>query len=499
MTSFLPATFGRARSVLFGAALTLSALGCGSDAATPSEENEDGAKADEDEDDSKDTKPTTTKKDAGKPTSSTGGGKVDAGAPKSSETDEAPVASGKDAGVKTSTPAEGKSLWCDALKVFEDKCQSCHGTKTAAGAPMSLVTIADTNAAAPLTKGKKVYEVVGTRVHDTKNPMPPGKPLSAAELAPIDAWIAAGAKDEGVTCAEKAVPQKPEQEWPPAGCDATYKILAGGGKPVMVGAGAETHPQFVIDAPWGNESVQAIAYRPITDNATVLHHWILYDNNSGGTFLNGWAPGQDEAERKPLPEDVGFFLPKGPRSLRLDMHYNNLGGKQSEADQSGMEVCVTKTPRKNVATTFMGFAGIPFVAPGATADITGTCNVSVTKPVFLMSESPHAHKLATHMKFTVKKAGGQSIVMRDAPFAFDAQVSTPLPQLIELKTGDQVITTCTFKNDTNALVTFGENTGNEMCFNFATYYPMGALSCSGGGGLLGGGSNPFGGNLFGGQ
>jgi hypothetical protein len=28
-------------------------------------------------------------------------------------------------------------------------------------------------------------------------------------------------------------------------------------------------------------------------------------------------------------------------------------------------------------------------------------------------------------------------------------------------------------------VTFGENTGNEMCFNFAVYYPMNALTCGG--------------------
>ena len=35
-------------------------------------------------------------------------------------------------------------------------------------------------------------------------------------------------------------------------------------------------------------------------------------------------------------------------------------------------------------------------------------------------------------------------------------------------------------------ITFGENTGNEMCFNFATYYPMGAMNCGGLGGTRGG-------------
>jgi hypothetical protein len=472
MIPFSPPPYGRARLALFGAALSLTALGCGADApVTPSD---DSASGDEkDNDDSDDSEPGNTgAKDAGKATATKDAGKKDAGA-------SAPSGDAGGGDKSPTKPAIGSSLWCDALKVFEDKCQSCHGASTAAGAPMSLVTFADTIAPAPVSKGKKVYEAVAVRIHDAKNPMPPGMPLTAAELAPIDAWIKDGATmDESVTCEQKDEPGSVAEDWPPAGCDQSYKILAGGGSPVMVGKGAEIHPQYTFDAPWGDEDVQAIAFRPITDNTKVLHHWILYDNGGSGTFLSGWAPGQDGTKRKPLPDDVAFFVPKGPKSLRLDLHYNNLAGTKAELDQSGLEVCVTKQKRANLAATFMGFAGIPFIAPGQETDIVGTCNVKVTQPVFLMAESPHAHKLATHMKFEVK-SGGKTTVLHDAAFAFDGQVATPLKELLELKDGDQVITTCHFKNDTNQLVTFGENTGNEMCFNFATYYPMGALSCNG--------------------
>jgi len=52
-----------------------------------------------------------------------------------------------------------------------------------------------------------------------------------------------------------------------------------------------------------------------------------------------------------------------------------------------------------------------------------------------------------------------------------------------LNPGDTVITTCIYDNTTDRAVTFGENTQNEMCFNFATYYPMNGLSCSGLGAL----------------
>ncbi|MEY4509033.1 MAG: hypothetical protein RLZZ450_1155 [Pseudomonadota bacterium] len=69
-------------------------------------------------------------------------------------------------------------------------------------------------------------------------------------------------------------------------------------------------------------------------------------------------------------------------------------------------------------------------------------------------------------------------MLHDGPFAFDGQVATQLPEPFELKNGDVVTTTCHYKNDTNKVVGFGENTGNEMCFNFVVYYPMGSLSCS---------------------
>jgi hypothetical protein len=467
-------------------------MACGAEPADPTgktDSNSKGANSDDEGDDGEDDTSSETpvkpsKADAGKTTKPTT--IADAGVAKGGTDDKTPT-----------TPSTGgaKSLWCDALNVFVDKCQSCHGAELAAGAPMALVTYADATAAAKVTKGKKVSDVVGTRVHDTKSPMPPGKPLDAASLAAIDAWIADGAKPgDDPTCAGQIAekPATPEQAWPPEGCDAMYKVLAGNGKPVSVPAGQEIHPQFTLDAPWGTDKVQAIAFRPITDNKAVLHHWIL---NGGGAFINGWAPGQDDSKEGPPLPDVGVFLPSGKGSLRMDMHYNNLQGTKAELDQSGLEICVTHQLRKYTATTFSGFAALPNIPAGKEVDIVGTCNVAVTQPVFLLSESPHAHKLATHMKLVVKR-GGVETVLHDAAFAFDGQVATPLKAPFELKAGDQVITTCHFKNDTNRTVGFGENTGNEMCFNFATYYPMGALSCGGG---RAAGSNPFGGTLFGGS
>jgi hypothetical protein len=81
------------------------------------------------------------------------------------------------------------------------------------------------------------------------------------------------------------------------------------------------------------------------------------------------------------------------------------------------------------------------------------------------------------MKFSVQRADGTTSVMHDAPFSFTEQASYALTPPVQLEAGDKVVTTCTYENPTDHAVTFGENTANEMCFNFAAYYPMGALSC----------------------
>ncbi len=40
-----------------------------------------------------------------------------------------------------------------------------------------------------------------------------------------------------------------------------------------------------------------------------------------------------------------------------------------------------------------------------------------------------------------------------------------------LDVGDSIRTRCTWNNTTSSPAGFGENTSDEMCFNFISYYP----------------------------
>jgi mono/diheme cytochrome c family protein len=482
-------SMGRVRRQSLLLALGLAAVtafaACGEETspAAPGEKDDPSTAPDEEED-----KPV---KDAGRPKDA--GRVVDAGRTEDKTPSEA------DAGEEA--PVTQNSEWCKTKAVLDAKCNACHDGEGTG--PMPLLTVDDMLADAPVTKGKKVYEVVGTRIHDAKNPMPPQGKLTAEELATLDAFVE-GDKPTGdeAVCNDEGTEGggteggADEFGWDPSKCDEIYKIFAHGATkddPATVAPGAETHPQVYWDAPWGNEKVQMINTRTVTDNKKVLHHWILY--SAQGAFLTGWAPGDDK--RGVYPDDIGMNMPTGARSLRLDMHYFNTQGTQTEEDKSGLEICIVKGAnlRPKAAAVTMSFTSLgPVLAPAGAVDrpITGTCNVTTTTPVTLMTASPHAHTMATRMVFKLKKKSGEEIVMHDGPFKFGEQESYDLPAPgIVVETGDVVTTTCYYTNPTTRNVTFGESTTSEMCFNFASYWPAGALSCGFGGfpGLGGFGGN----------
>src|SRR5262245_36201976 len=159
--------------------------------------------------------------------------------------------------------------YCAVRKVLDSRCTACHNEQKVAGAPMSLKTYADLQAPAVTDKTKKVFQVVGVRVHDTVKPMPPQEKLTADQPNSIDTWVAAGGPegsdptcDGTITNTPTGSPTEPTEGATgyPEKCDEVYTIRSPGSggatSPYMVPAGQEIHPKISIPAPWGNEPVQ---------------------------------------------------------------------------------------------------------------------------------------------------------------------------------------------------------------------------------------------------
>jgi len=426
--------------------------------------------------------------------------------------------------------------WCSALSVFRGNCQTCHAATPLYGAPMPLLTIDNLRARSVTNPGKYVYELVGQRIHDDQKPMPPPSTndrLTATEAAAVDAWIAAGATGGsdpscsgstvgptsstggggrsgvgaggggGTSVAGDGGTMPVTRPWP-ADCQQRYTFLAHGqSKPsdptkfnVSTAPSNQFYQCFFFKAPWTTDTVQSLAFRPIIDDARVIHHWILYGSDTGtgtdgqvggggcsnGAMLAGWAPGGLGTD---LPPDVGLQMPMGANAtLALEIHYNNLANYKDALDASGVELCTTKAFRPNTAAVhWLGSNGI-FMLPHQAADVVSTCDPTSTQPVHVIGESPHMHQLGVHAKLILNRKDGTHETLHDQPFAFSDQRTYPLNVIVN--DGDTLTTTCSYNNTTNGIVTFGPNTENEMCYNFVTAYPAGALS---GSGLGGGGIN----------
>ncbi|MEO8902798.1 MAG: hypothetical protein ABI627_14840 [Polyangiaceae bacterium] len=95
--------------------------------------------------------------------------------------------------------------WCEAYKIINCSCQQCHQNPPLNGAPIPLMTYADTQAPFPApTSEEKVWQNMQSVVRLRFMPytadatvMPPVKPLTEAQYDTLLAWLAQGAHAEG--------------------------------------------------------------------------------------------------------------------------------------------------------------------------------------------------------------------------------------------------------------------------------------------------------------
>lgn len=404
---------------------------------------------------------------------------------------------------------------------MQAKCQSCHGATPLNGAPISLMTYADTQAHGVSNTTLLVWQAMQMRVHSTTmSVMPPrGQPaLTSTELAALDAWFAAGAPaasqactggsggstmtgtggssagsgGTGGTVAEGVGPQ-----YLPCTPTHTIKAHATGSSTAKYPVPNPTndfYACFNFKSPFA-AGEQATAFAPIIDDARVIHHWILYGVNTPvtdgsittgtvgcaattltSTHVSGWAPGGQNAVMDP---DVGLVLDY--TSFVLQIHYNNQRYADG-ADASGVAFCTTTTPRKNAAG-IVPLGSMLFTIPANANDYPVNSNCTSlasdgTTPITVIGASPHMHKLGTgfrtqHMHGATNM--GDLVNIPLGTWSFDGQVNYPVARR-QVLPGDTLQTTCYYDNPNPAAVSFGTKTTDEMCFDFITVFPYGSAN-----------------------
>ena len=373
----------------------------------------------------------------------------------------------------------------DVAPILYANCSGCH--RPGEVAPFSLLTYQDA-----AKRAKQIAAITQARF------MPPWKAepgyghflnerrLTDQQIATLREWAMNGAP-EGDTSAKPA-PPKFSDGWQGGQPDQVVTMAQSFALPAD---GADMFRCFVIPLNANqDEYVSQVEFRP--GNRRVVHHAILYLDNSGEARdrervpgqgyscvggpglqvsggLGGWAPGAVPSE---LPEGVAQSIKRGS-DLVLQIHYH-LSGKPEE-DRSSVGLTFSKAPPvKGLTLISIGNTNIDI--PAGDDRYTVTSYATLPMDAEAIGIFPHAHYLCKDMKVDAKLPDGSVVPLiwiKDWDFNWQGQYRYQSP--IKLPKGTEIDMQYTYdnseanpRNPSNPpqRVKFGEQTANEMAFAF---------------------------------
>lgn len=408
----------------------------------------------------------------------------------------------------------------DVLPILQQQCQRCH--RPGEVGPFSLMTYKQAvNWAADIAQ----------YTHDRR--MPPWKPtagpeyknarsLSDKEIEVLAAWEKAGCPEGD----PKDAP--PPVRFPDGWQLGTPDLVLSPQEDMYVGPGGpDLFRCFVL--PTGlKEDTFIIGYEMRPGNAAVVHHSLNFFDTTGRArkmeeqqrardkdrkgpdhgpgysvsmgigftptpadikpgippiaFFGGWAPGQLGTM---LPEGTGLYLPK-EAEIVLQVHYHRTG--KPESDRPKLALYFAKKPvEKRWATLGVGEAqGLLWSTqiPAGKPDHLVKRSAYLTADADLHSVTPHMHLIGRSIKVTMTPPGGESVTLvAIKDWDYNWQETYWFKSPIRAKAGTRIDVEGVYdnsaKNPNNPfnppqVVSFGEETTNEMLFGFIGATPVGS-------------------------
>jgi len=185
--------------------------------------------------------------------------------------------------------------------------------------------------------------------------------------------------------------------------------------------------------------------------------------------IGGWAPGQNP---KPLPDGVGYYLPKGS-DVVVQMHYHRTG--KEERDRTRIGFYFAKKPVSQVFQAVV-LPGRFLAIPANKEDFKVEGDVWVDQEVTLHTIMPHMHLLGRNIKTTMTLPDGtvkDLVWIKDWDYNWQETyfLKEPLKVPAGTKFHVEAFYDNSVKNPLNPFnppksVRFGEQTTDEMCFVF---------------------------------
>ncbi len=194
--------------------------------------------------------------------------------------------------------------------------------------------------------------------------------------------------------------------------------------------------------------------------------------------LGGWAPGQFGVK---YPTGSGTLLPQGSDFV-MQVHFHRTG--KAEKDRTKIGLYFAKKPVEKPWNTLVVTGMSPLsMIPANKADHLQKGGGYLSGDATVHSVLPHMHLLGKSVKITMTPPGGDPVVLVDIKhWDYNWQESYWLAKPIAAKAGTRFEIEAIFDNSAKnphnpntppKLVTFGEQTTNEMLFGFVGVVPAG--------------------------
>jgi len=366
--------------------------------------------------------------------------------------------------------------------ILIEKCASCH--REGGIAPFAMDSHLMVKGWSPMMKEVMMTKrMPPAQVDPSINHFSNARYMSPEELQTLVHWIDAGSPLGDIAQDPLAELPVVESEWALGEPDYIVNVPATTVPPT----GVLDYKNVTIDLPF-EEDVWVKSVQFLPGDRRVLHHLLSYvvpaefdeeivegENDQYREFLEGYAPGKDEAAT--YPENSGVFVPQGS-AIQMSLHYTTFGTEAVDETLLGLYFA-DETPEHQYHTYSLSHGGSNIVIPPGASEHKMSASYVFDEEVMLHGLRPHMHYRGKHMRFrVVYPDGGKADILNVPDYNFAWQPTYRLSEPVILPAGSRVIIEGAFDNsqynpgnpDPSIEVQGGLQSWDEMFIGYLSYH-----------------------------
>ncbi|MDA0280008.1 MAG: redoxin domain-containing protein [Proteobacteria bacterium] len=369
----------------------------------------------------------------------------------------------------------------EVAPILEEKCVSCH--VEGGIAPFAMDSHMMVQGWSPMMKEVMMTKrMPPAQVDPNVKHFTNARYMDAQELQTLVHWIDAGSP-RGISDVDPlTLIAPPNSVWELGEPDYIVDVPAF----TVPATGVLDYERVTINLPF-SEDVWVKSVQHLPGDRRVLHHLLSYivpadyaeeivegENDNYREFLEGYAPGKDEAVT--YPEETGVFVPKGS-AVQMSLHYTTFGKEAIDSTKLGLYFA-DEEPDYQYSTYSLSHGGTNIEIPPGVFDHEMRASHVFEDEVVLHGLRPHMHYRGKRMRFSVVYPDGtkdQIINVPDYNFAWQPTYRLSEPML--LPAGSRVMIEGAFDNsqynlgnpDPAAAVTGGAQSWDEMFIGYLSY------------------------------